>query len=127
MVMLMAHSVRGDTFRVWDAPLRLFHWVLVAAIAVAFLSSEEDSPIAAWHMTAGWISAVLLVFRLVWGFVGGEHARFADFLRPSGLLSDPAAIRPSTDYADPDPGTGHSAIIIEQILAIPGEDLPEEI
>ncbi len=85
--MLMARSVRGDSFRVWDAPLRLFHWLLVAAIAVAFLSSEEDSPIAAWHMAAGWSAAVLLVFRIVWGFVGGEYARFADFLRPSGLLS----------------------------------------
>lgn len=85
--MLMAHSVRGDTFRVWDSPLRLFHWVLVAAIAVAFLSSEENSPIAVWHMAAGWVAAVLLVFRLVWGFIGGEHARFADFLRPSRLPS----------------------------------------
>lgn len=85
--MFLARSVHGDTFRVWDAPLRLFHWILVAAITVAFLSSEGDSPIAAWHMAAGWIAAVLLVFRLVWGFIGGEHARFADFLRPSGLFS----------------------------------------
>ncbi|WOF45359.1 cytochrome b/b6 domain-containing protein [Sphingopyxis indica] len=83
----MARSVHGDTFTVWDAPLRLFHWLLVAAIAVAFLSSEGDNPIAAWHIAAGWIAAVLLVFRLVWGFIGGEHARFANFLRPSGLFS----------------------------------------
>lgn len=86
MLMLMAQSVHNDTFKVWNAPLRLFHWLLVAAITVAFLSSEGDSPIAAWHMAAGWIAGVLLVFRLVWGFIGGEHARFSNFVRPSGIL-----------------------------------------
>lgn len=71
------------TFNVWDLPLRLFHWMLVASIAVAFLSSDEDSAFAGWHIAAGWVAAVLIVFRLVWGFVGGEHARFANFIRPS--------------------------------------------
>lgn len=81
----MAISDRTTTFKVWDAPLRLFHWLLVLAIAVAFLSSEDDSPIASWHMVAGWSAAVLLAFRLVWGLVGGEHARFAHFIRPSAI------------------------------------------
>ncbi len=85
--MLMAKTSYSDSFRVWDAPLRLFHWLLVAAITIAFLSSEGDSGIADWHMAAGWTAAVLLVFRLVWGFIGGEHARFANFVRPSRLLS----------------------------------------
>ncbi|MGQ4827562.1 cytochrome b/b6 domain-containing protein, partial [Enterococcus faecalis] len=35
-----------------------------------------------WHVTAGWVAAILIVFRVVWGFVGGEHARFAQFLKP---------------------------------------------
>ena len=83
----MAHSGRAETFKVWDAPLRLFHWLLVAAIAIAFLSSEGDSPIATWHMVAGWSAAVLIAFRLVWGLIGGEHARFADFVRPSAIAS----------------------------------------
>ena len=69
--------------RVWDLPLRLFHWVLVTAVAIAFLSSEEDSVLNQWHVLAGWIAGTLIVFRLVWGFVGGEHSRFADFIRPS--------------------------------------------
>ena len=81
--------------RVWDWPLRLFHWLLVFAIAVAFISSEEDSVINQWHVLSGWVAAVLIVFRLLWGFVGGEHSRFTDFIiRPSriadhisGLLS----------------------------------------
>jgi cytochrome b len=81
------NSARADTqgVRVWDIPTRLFHWLLVAAIVVAFLSSDEDSALAAWHQAAGWIAGLLIVFRLVWGIVGGEHARFADFLQP-GLI-----------------------------------------
>ncbi|WP_374575670.1 cytochrome b/b6 domain-containing protein [Phenylobacterium sp.] len=73
------------TIRAWDLPLRLFHWALAISIAVAFLSSEEDSALAAWHMAAGWTAAVLIAFRLVWGFIGGEHARFASFLRPGRI------------------------------------------
>jgi len=71
--------------RVWDLPLRLFHWTLVIAIAVAFLSSEEDSVLNQWHILSGWIAAVLVVFRCVWGFVGGEHSRFSDFIRPTRI------------------------------------------
>jgi cytochrome b len=71
--------------RVWDLPLRLFHWILVAAIAVAFLSSEEESALNAYHMLSGWVAAMLVAFRIVWGLVGGEHARFASFVKPSAL------------------------------------------
>lgn len=76
----MAHTIR-----VWDPGVRAFHWLLVIAVAAAFLSSEEDSALAAWHLPIGWIAALLIVFRLVWGFVGGEHARFAGFIRLSRI------------------------------------------
>lgn len=75
----------SGSIKVWDLPLRLFHWILAAAITVAFLSAEEGSPLSAWHIPAGWTVAVLLAFRLIWGFVGGEHARFRDFIRPSRI------------------------------------------
>jgi cytochrome b len=66
---------------VWDLPLRIFHWLLVAAISVAFLSAFGKSALSPWHQTAGWIAAILIAFRLVWGVVGGEYARFSNFLR----------------------------------------------
>ena len=78
-------SDAGQMVKVWDAPLRLFHWVLVVVIAIAFLSSEEDSALNKWHVLSGWLAAILLVFRLVWGFIGGEHSRFADFIRPTRI------------------------------------------
>lgn len=74
-----------QSIKVWDLPLRLFHWVLVIAIAVAFLSSEEDSALKEWHVLSGWVAAILILFRLVWGFIGGEHSRFSDFIRPSRI------------------------------------------
>lgn len=76
----------ADRIRIWDWPLRLFHWLLVVAVAVAFLSSEEDSALNQWHVLAGWVAGLLLVFRIVWGFLGGEHSRFSDFIRPSRIL-----------------------------------------
>src|SRR3546814_13826430 len=86
-MMLMAKTSYSDSFRVWDAPLRLFHWLLVAAITIAFLSSEGDSGIADCHMAAGWTAAVLLVCRLDWGFIGGRHASCTNLLRLSRSLS----------------------------------------
>ncbi|KAJ8138261.1 hypothetical protein OY671_008526, partial [Metschnikowia pulcherrima] len=83
----MTNLAQADTLKVWDAPSRLFHWSLVSAISAAFLSSEDDSPIASWHMVAGWCAAVSSAFRLVWGSVGGEHARFARFIKPTAIGS----------------------------------------
>lgn len=84
----MSHtqSPRVRLIKTWDPGVRLFHWTLVAAIALAFLSSEEDSALSAWHEPAGWVAAVLIAFRLVWGLVGGEHARFANLIRPSRMM-----------------------------------------
>lgn len=71
--------------KVWDLPLRFFHWVLVIAITVALLSSEEGSGLNDWHVLSGWVAAILIVFRLAWGFIGGEHSRFSDFIHPSRI------------------------------------------
>ncbi|MFC3069058.1 cytochrome b/b6 domain-containing protein [Phenylobacterium soli] len=102
--------------RVWDLPTRLFHWLLVAAIAVAFLSSEDDSALSAWHQTAGWIAAALIAFRLVWGLVGGEHARFTDFLRPTRIAEHLKGLAGGRR----EPELGHNPLGGIAILAILG-------
>ena len=100
--------------RVWDLPLRLFHWLLVVAIALAFLSSEEDSVLNQWHVLSGWVAGILIVFRIVWGFVGGEHSRFADFIRPSGLGSHVAELL----HGRAEPTLGHNALGSVSVLLL---------
>ncbi|GAW35888.1 hypothetical protein RA2_02956 [Roseovarius sp. A-2] len=64
--------------RVWDPLVRLFHWGLVGAVAIAWLSAEELQPV---HEVAGYIVAGLVAFRLIWGLVGGRYARFSRFIK----------------------------------------------
>lgn len=64
--------------RVWDPAVRVFHWSLVAAFAIAWLSAEELDLV---HEVAGYVVGGLVALRLVWGVVGGRYARFAQFLR----------------------------------------------
>ena len=105
--MATAYSATAEPrIRVWDLPLRLFHWLLVAAIAVAFLSSEEDSALNQWHVLSGWIAGLLILFRIVWGFAGGEHSRFADFVRPSALRHHVAELLRGRAA----PSLGHNAL-----------------
>jgi cytochrome b len=73
---------------VWDAPTRLFHWTLLALIGLAWLTAEDEGSLGQIHMLIGETVAGLLVFRLIWGFVGGEHARFADFAAgPNAIIA----------------------------------------
>jgi cytochrome b len=64
---------------VWDAPTRLFHWLLVTCFAGAWLSTTSDRWLSI-HSFLGWLMLGLIAFRLVWGFTGGRYARFASFV-----------------------------------------------
>ncbi|MGP3698018.1 cytochrome b/b6 domain-containing protein [Rhodobacter sp. NSM] len=66
--------------RVWDRPIRLFHWSLAACVAVAAATGFLGGPEAIrWHVGAGLASVALVLARIVWGFTGSTHARFRDF------------------------------------------------
>jgi cytochrome b len=65
---------------VWDLPIRLFHWLLVALVAVQFASAQFGWLDMQWHVNGGYATLALLLFRVAWGFIGSESARFASFL-----------------------------------------------
>lgn len=77
----MSTQARIKSFFVWDLPTRVFHWLLFASVAVAYLTGEEEEGILfTVHVAAGYLVAALLVFRIVWGFLGSKHSRFRDFI-----------------------------------------------
>ncbi len=65
--------------KVWDLPIRLFHWGLVVLILLAWATQEWNR--MTWHKWVGYSILTLLLFRVVWGFIGSDTARFGRFLR----------------------------------------------
>ena len=73
--------------KVWDLPVRLFHWALVLLFAFMFFSGKSGSDWMEWHMRSGYAILALLLFRILWGFAGSTHARFLSFLAgPSACI-----------------------------------------
>jgi len=72
--------------RIWDLPLRLFHWLLVMAVIGSFVSVKLGGNAMIWHGRFGYLVLALIIFRLVWGFVGTHHARFAHFIKSPQVI-----------------------------------------
>ncbi|CAB3887197.1 MULTISPECIES: cytochrome b/b6 domain-containing protein [Achromobacter] len=66
---------------IWDLPTRLFHWALVVCIVGAFVSVKLGGLYMDWHVRFGCTALGLILFRLLWGFVGPRYARFSHFVR----------------------------------------------
>ena len=66
------------TIRLWDLPTRLFHWLFAIAVLGAIITNLMDEIV--WHSYCGYTALVLVVFRIIWGFVGPHHARFSAFI-----------------------------------------------
>jgi len=72
---------RSAPVPVWDVPTRVFHWALVVLVAVNVTTGKIGGlRLMEIHMMSGYAILTLVLFRLVWGFVGGRHARFTNFL-----------------------------------------------
>jgi cytochrome b len=90
--------------KVWDLPVRLFHWSIVVLILAAWLSPEFDR--MNLHMWIGYTILTLVLFRVVWGIIGSDTARFRRFLRsPVAAFRHLAHIR----RREPDLEIGHNA------------------
>ena len=68
------------TVRVWDLPTRVFHWALALCIVGLIITGNVGGNAMIWHFRIGLTVLALLLFRLVWGLVGGRWSRFAAFI-----------------------------------------------
>ncbi|WP_395317694.1 cytochrome b/b6 domain-containing protein [Variovorax sp. UC74_104] len=109
-----AASGPGASTRVWDLPTRLFHWAL--AVAVIGMIGTGLNAAMEWHFRLGYTVLALLLFRVLWGFVGGRWSRFGAFIYGPGSLT--AYLR---GRAHPDHLIGHTplgALSVFAVLAI---------
>ncbi len=67
-----------EILKVWDLPVRLFHWILVLSFAAAYLTAEFH--LGFLHVWIGYFLCVLLPLRVLWGFIGNRYARFSSFV-----------------------------------------------
>ena len=81
-----SHAAPNAHATVWDWPVRIFHWALVALLAAAWATAEAGIEYMHWHMRCGYAVLTLLLFRLLWGVVGSGSARFAGFVRGPGAV-----------------------------------------
>lgn len=90
--------------KVWDLPVRLFHWSLVVLVAAAWVTQEAN--LMDWHVRCGTAILALLLFRVIWGFAGSDTARFGRFLRsPAAALRHLSRLR----RREADREIGHNA------------------
>ncbi|MBY0270748.1 MAG: cytochrome b/b6 domain-containing protein [Burkholderiales bacterium] len=111
----MAQTQQGENnaVPVWDIPVRLFHWILVLLIAFSWLSNKMDW--MTWHMYSGYTILTLVLFRILWGFVGSTHARFSDFIcGPRALIAYVKTLpsRTAAKFAGHNPLGGISVVLI---------------
>jgi len=67
------------TLPVWYLPHRLFHWLLVISVTAAYITAKIGGALIDWHGRIGIFILGLLVFRIIWGFIGSTHSRFVTF------------------------------------------------
>jgi cytochrome b len=103
-----AHRVR-----VWDLPTRLFHWSLVFCVLALVVTAKVGGAATEWHARLGYTVLALLLFRIVWGFIGGHWSQFRSFLyRPDSVA---AYLRGSPH---PDHLVGHNPLGASSVFAM---------
>lgn len=109
---------QGDWIRVWDPFVRIGHWTLVIAFFTAYLVEDDFLTVHVW---AGYVLGVAVVFRLAWGLVGTQHARFVEFVRGPGAVvgyfRDTLAHR-GRRYLGHNPAGGAMVVVLLLCLAV---------
>jgi cytochrome b len=101
--------------KVWDLPLRIFHWMLAFCVIAAYISQSIGGNAMVWHGRFGLAVLGLVTFRLAWGFVGSTNARFRHFVRGPKAIA--AYLRGQWS------GPGHNPLGALSVLALLGVPL----
>ena len=107
------------SIRVWDAPVRIIHWALVLAVFGAWITRELEGDWFAWHTRFGYTVLVLVLTRVIWGFVGSRYARFAEFVRgPRAIGAYLRGLRRGAEQDSASAPVGHNPLGALMILAL---------
>jgi len=101
--------------RVWDLPTRFFHWALVACVLGLAITGTVGGNAMVWHFRFGYTVLALLLFRIVWGLVGGRWSRFGAF-----IYAPQSVINYLKGQGKPEHGVGHSPIGAGSVFAMQG-------
>lgn len=101
--------------RVWDLPTRFFHWALVACVIGLAITGTVGGNAMVWHFRFGYTVLALLLFRILWGLVGGRWSRFGAF-----IYAPQSVINYLKGQGKPEHGVGHSPIGAGSVFAMLG-------
>ncbi|MCK0508694.1 cytochrome b/b6 domain-containing protein [Aromatoleum anaerobium] len=108
----MSHSDPARAIRVWDPFVRVFHWTLVSCVFLNFFVIDDGETLHEW---TGYAASALVGARIVWGFVGSRHARFADFFPTVSTIRHHLRTLVS---GEPDFHAGHNPLGAVMMLAL---------
>lgn len=100
-----AMTPHTSAIRIWDLPTRIFHWALAACVVALVITAKVGGNAMEWHLRLGHCVLALLVFRIVWGLIGGRWSRFHAFAYTPARL-----VRYLRGAGHPDDGVGHSPL-----------------
>ena len=106
-------SIHSHKVRVWDLPTRVFHWALVVCIVGLIITGNVGGNAMVWHFRMGLTVLALLLFRLVWGLIGGRWSRFAAF-----IYSPRSIINYLKGKARPEHSVGHTPMGAGSVFAL---------
>jgi cytochrome b len=100
-----AHMNGLTTVRVWDLPTRVFHWLLAVCVIALLITGNAGGNAMIVHLKLGYVVLTLLLFRIVWGFVGGYWSRFVQF-----FYSPLTVLRYLRGQSNPEHDVGHNPL-----------------
>jgi cytochrome b len=99
--------------RIWDLPTRIFHWALLVCVVGLVVTGKVGNEWMIWHFRLGYCVMTLLLFRIIWGFVGGKWSRFASFIyAPSSVI---AYLK---GHGKPEHSAGHNPLGAGSVFAL---------